>query len=259
MLTRILTALIAMALFIPIVWIGSWPLVIVMTSLAVIGLSEFHNMKKLSLKSIPALLTLFGVAMIVLSVYFPIIFTVDVFTRTTGLVMVLLFLVSLGRTELTTRDIGEMILMMIYIGIGFYSFVALRFNNLSLLVLVLLVIWATDSGAFLIGKKIGKTKLAPAISPNKTIEGSVGGTVVASLLAFVYLIYFPQSDQLISSLLLMIIISVTGQVGDLLESKIKREYHTKDSGKLLPGHGGILDRFDSLLLVLNVLFIMGVV
>src|SRR5688572_9108999 len=134
MLTRIMTALIALALFIPVVWIGSWPLVIVMTSLAVIGLAEFHKMKKLSLKSVPAVLTLFGVAMIVLSVYFPIIFTVDVFTRTIGLVMVLLFLFSLGRTELTTRDIGELILMMIYIGIGFYSFVALRFNNLSLLV-----------------------------------------------------------------------------------------------------------------------------
>lgn len=259
MLTRILTAIIALALFIPVIWIGSWPLVIVMTSLAVIGLAEFHNMKKLTLTSVPAILSLVGVSLMVLSVSFPIFFAVEIFTRTIGLVMVLLFLFSLVRTELTTRDVGEIILMMTYIGIGFYSFVNLRFSNLPLLILVLLVIWATDTGAFLIGRKIGKTKLAPAISPNKTIEGSVGGTVLASLLAFIYLIYYPQPDLFISPFILMIIISITGQVGDLLESKIKREYHTKDSGKLLPGHGGILDRFDSLLLVLNVLFIMGVV
>lgn len=257
MLTRVMTAIIALVLFVPIIWIGSWPLVIVMTSLAIIGLAEFHQMKKIALTSIPSLLSLTGVALMVLSVHFPVFFAVEVFTRTVSLIMVLLFLFSLSVTHLTTKDIGEIILMMIYIGIGFYSFVTLRFNNPGLLFLVLLVIWATDSGAYLIGRKIGKTKLAPAISPNKTIEGSLGGTIVASSLAFVYLLYFPIGDSLLSTFLLMVIISITGQVGDLLESKIKREYHTKDSGKLLPGHGGILDRFDSLLLVLNVLFILG--
>ncbi|MDZ7835398.1 MAG: phosphatidate cytidylyltransferase [Alkalibacterium sp.] len=124
---------------------------------------------------------------------------------------------------------------------------------------MLLVIWATDTGAYLIGRKIGKTKLAPTISPNKTIEGSLGGTILASAFAFAYLLYFPQSESLFSSFFLMVVISVTGQIGDLLESKIKREYHVKDSGHLLPGHGGILDRFDSLLLVLNMLFLLGVV
>ncbi|OJF95211.1 phosphatidate cytidylyltransferase [Alkalibacterium sp. 20] len=259
MLTRILTAIIALVLFIPIILIGSWPLVIVTTFIAVIGLAEFHKMKKINLTSVPAVVSLIGVALMVLSVYFPVLFAVEVFTRTISLVMVLLFLYSIAFTQLTTQDIGEIILIMTYIGIGFYSFVTLRFNNLSLLILVLLVIWATDTGAYLIGRKIGKTKLAPNISPNKTIEGSIGGTILASILAFVYLLYFPQSDSLFAAFVLMVIISIMGQIGDLLESKIKREYDTKDSGKLLPGHGGILDRFDSLLLVLNVLFILGIV
>jgi len=259
MLTRIITALVAVALFTPLVWIGSWPLVVLMTLIAVIGLSEFLLMKKIKLTSPPALLSLAGVVLMVLSVYFPIFFAVEVLTRTISLVMVLLFIFSLGFSKTTTRDIGEIILMMIYIGIGFYTFVTLRNQSLSLIILVLLVIWATDTGAYLIGRKIGKTKLAPTISPNKTIEGSLGGTVLASAFAFAYLLYFPQSESLFPSFFLMIVISVTGQIGDLLESKIKREYHVKDSGHLLPGHGGILDRFDSLLLVLNVLFLLGVV
>lgn len=259
MLTRIITALVSVALFLPLVWIGSWPLVIAMTVLGVIGMSEFLQMKKVKLISVPAILSLIGVALMITSVYFPILFAVEVFSRTISLVMVLLFLYSLAFTELKTHDIGEIILVMIYIGIAFYSFVTLRILSLPLLILILLVIWATDTGAYLIGRKIGKTKLAPAISPNKTVEGSLGGTLLASIVAFVYLMYFPQSDSFFATFLLMVVISITGQVGDLLESKIKREYHTKDSGKLLPGHGGILDRLDSLLLVLNVLFILGVV
>lgn len=259
MSTRIITALIAVALFVPFIWIGSWPLVIVMTLLGMIGLAEFLKMKKTALSSVPALLSLTGVALMVLSVHFPILFAVEVFTRTISLVMALLFLYSLAFTELKTKDIGEIVLMMIYIGLAFYSFVMLRFNDLPLLILILLVIWATDTGAYLIGRKLGKTKLAPVISPNKTIEGALGGTVLAGAFAFIYLLYFPQSDSLFATFLLMVVISITGQVGDLLESKIKREFDTKDSGKILPGHGGILDRFDSLLLVLNVLFILGVV
>lgn len=259
MFTRVITAIIAVALFVPLIWIGSWPLVIGMAVLAVIGLSEFLNMKKIKVSSPPAILSMIGVALMVLSVYFPILFAAEVFSRIIISTMVLLFLYSLAFQQTKTRDIAEMLLMMIYIGIGFYTFVALRMSDLSLLGLILLVVWATDSGAYLIGRKIGKTKLAPTISPNKTVEGALGGTVLSSLLVFIFLLYFPQSDSLFATFLLMVVVSITGQVGDLLESKIKREYDTKDSGNILPGHGGILDRFDSLLLVLNVLFILGVV
>ncbi|MDZ7835397.1 MAG: phosphatidate cytidylyltransferase [Alkalibacterium sp.] len=132
MQTRIITALVAVALFTPLVWIGSWPLVLAMTLIAVIGLSEFLLMKKIKLTSPPALLSLAGVVLMVLSVYFPILFAVEVLTRTISLVMVLLFVFSLGFSETTTRDIGEIILMMIYIGIGFYTFVTLRNQSLSL-------------------------------------------------------------------------------------------------------------------------------
>lgn len=175
MFTRVITALIAVALFIPLVWIGSWPLVIGMAIIATIGLSEFLRMKKMRLLSFPSLLSLASVFIIVLSVSLPILSAVEVFSRIIVLTMVLLFLYSLVFQKTTTKDIAEIILMLSYVGIGFYAFVALRATNLLLLALVLVVIWATDSGAYLIGRKIGKTKLAPKISPNKTVEGALEG------------------------------------------------------------------------------------
>ena len=201
MFTRVITALIAVALFIPLVWIGSWPLVIGMAIIATIGLSEFLRMKKMRLLSFPSLLSLASVFIIVLSVSLPILSAVEVFSRIIVLTMVLLFLYSLVFQKTTTKDIAEIILMLSYVGIGFYAFVALRATNLLLLALVLVVIWATDSGAYLIGRKIGKTKLAPKylrIKPLRVLwEGqipSLNTCIYLSLFSFrcqtVYLLRF---------------------------------------------------------------------
>ena len=121
-------------------------------------------------------------------------------------------------------------------------------NGLYFVVWFFAVIWSTDIGAYFLGKRIGGAKLAPKVSPNKTWAGFFGGigfSVITSLL--VYYLLHP-----ISSLFLLvsacIVISVTGQIGDLLESWCKRRLGVKDSGKIIPGHGGILDRVDSILL-----------
>lgn len=258
MFVRIVTAVIALLLFIPLVWFGSWPLEIVMLALAALGMTEFLQMKKTPIRSAPALISIVGAGAIVLTE------RLSPFLGDFGMVKIilsvaiLLFIYSLVEIEFTTYDVGAIILMLSYIGIGFYSFVALRNYSLPHLALILLVIWSTDSGAYLIGRKIGKRKLSPSISPNKTIEGSIGGTLVSAVISGIFLIYYPLFESYILSFLFMIVLSVMGQAGDLIESKIKREFNTKDSGNLLPGHGGILDRFDSTLLVLNILFIIGI-
>lgn len=108
------------------------------------------------------------------------------------------------------------------------------------------LLWASDSGAYAVGSLIGKHKLFERISPNKTWEGSVGGGTLAFLAAYFISIYVKEvslSDWLIISL----IIVVTGTFGDLFKSLLKRSANVKDSGNLLPGHGGFLDRFDSLI------------
>lgn len=254
---RILTAVVALMLFIPLFILGSWPLELLAGVMALFALIEFSQMEKLKVKSFPTILSGLIVVGLVLSSRLTGLVEENIMITLISLQGALLLVYSVWKLDFKISQVASLLLMTVYIGIGAYSFVELRSFSVTFLVLVLLVIWATDSGAYLIGGKIGKTKLAPGISPNKTIEGSAGGTIVSVIISAIYLFFFPLFDSYILSILFMIMISVIGQLGDLVESKIKREYGVKDSGTILPGHGGILDRIDSLLLVLNVLFIIG--
>lgn len=129
-------------------------------------------------------------------------------------------------------------------------------DGLALTLLAVVGTWVTDSGAFFIGRAVGGRRLVPALSPGKTVAGAIGGWVsgfVAVALAGVFLAALPLGR----SVLLAAVIPVAAQLGDLLESGLKREANVKDTGKLLPGHGGVLDRFDSLLLVVPVVYYLS--
>jgi phosphatidate cytidylyltransferase len=115
-----------------------------------------------------------------------------------------------------------------------------------LVLFVLFCTWACDTGAFFAGRAFGRRKLAPTLSPGKTVEGAVGGLFAA--LAMAALLGAALRMEITAALLLGALAGVLGQVGDLCESAIKRDLGLKDFGSILPGHGGILDRFDSLLL-----------
>ncbi|MCC5889593.1 MAG: phosphatidate cytidylyltransferase [Alkalibacterium sp.] len=258
MFKRVATAVIALLFFIPIMWFGSWPLELLMAVLAILAQMEFIQMKKLKLNSFPAIISSLGVAGLIFSQRLVFIFGGQVLIKLISLTAISLLIYALNKPDFKISHIASIVYLMTYIGIGFYAFVQLRATSLTFLILMLLIIWTTDSGAFLVGRKIGKRKLAPSVSPNKTVEGAVGGTAVATIVSAVYLLFFPLYASYFLTLLFMIGLSITGQLGDLIESKLKREYNIKDSGNLLPGHGGILDRFDSMLLVLNVIFIIGV-
>lgn len=124
-----------------------------------------------------------------------------------------------------------------------------------LLGLPVVLTWATDTGAFFVGRTIGGRKLIPAVSPGKTVSGAVGGVVTSVLVTWLYVTYAlkPAAQLALSPMGIIIfgvVISVAAQLGDLVESLLKREAGVKDSSKLLPGHGGVMDRLDSLFFVL---------
>lgn len=145
-----------------------------------------------------------------------------------------------------------------YISLSLGLLVQLRFQSLLLPLILLLFIWMNDTLAYLTGSLFGKTKFIPSISPNKTIEGTLGGFLFTLAFAFIWG-YFTNWFPVWQWICLGLIAAVIGTLGDLAESKLKRMAGIKDSGALMPGHGGALDRFDSLLLAAPVAFIFAVI
>ena len=130
-----------------------------------------------------------------------------------------------------------------------------------LLLLPLLLTWASDIGAFFVGRALGKRKLMPSVSPGKTVAGAVGGLLATVLVGWLYARFvLTPSTQLAfvrgGVIVFSLLVSVAAQIGDLAESLLKREAGMKDSSHIIPGHGGVLDRFDSLLFVLPVAYVL---
>jgi phosphatidate cytidylyltransferase len=147
------------------------------------------------------------------------------------------------------RDAALVVTGMLYVGLTLSYLVVVRLlpDGASLLFFLLLVTWAADTAAYYVGTLYGRRKLAPRISPKKTVEGLAGGVIGATIVACVARWTFLPEFSLVDTLVLALLLTAAGLWGDLVESAIKRSANVKDSGGLLPGHGGMLDRLDSLL------------
>ncbi|GAA0332065.1 phosphatidate cytidylyltransferase [Bacillus carboniphilus] len=253
---RILTAVIAGAIFLPIVFYGNELLVIATYIIATIGLHELLKMRKLSLLTVPGVISALILWIFLLPSEQTVWFEDILFSKVElALLAVLLFLTYtvVTKNKFTFEDVAFAIMSTLYVGIGFYYLIETRETGIIFILYSLFIIWATDSGAYFIGRAFGKRKLWPEISPNKTVEGFVGGIICAVVVAVLFSVFSDITDNVVFFLFVTIILSIFGQIGDLVESAFKRYYNVKDSGNLLPGHGGILDRFDSLLFVLPLL------
>lgn len=155
-----------------------------------------------------------------------------------------------------TNRIGIGILGIIYIAVPLSYLILIReLEQGSLWILFLFfIVAANDISAFYVGTRFGKYKLAPAVSPNKTIEGAFGGLIGGIITALLFQQFFLLKASLLETLLLALVIGIVGQLSDLFESLIKRSAGVKDSGNILPGHGGVLDRIDSIIFTAPVLY-----
>jgi len=147
---------------------------------------------------------------------------------------------------------------LVYIPLSLACLVLLKFDphGAAEIFFILCIVAGGDIGAFYSGSYLGKHKLCPAVSPKKTIEGSLGGLAANLLIGLVFNLFFLPGTPLWGCLLIAVLGGVAGQVGDLFESEFKRAAGVKDSGVILPGHGGLLDRIDALLLATPLAFLL---
>ncbi len=175
------------------------------------------------------------------------------FIATTALFFILLSVVyELYRHKGSSfLNIGITMFGVLYVGAGMGTFLGLRelFDSGAIIILILISIWVCDTAAYLGGKALGKHKLYTAISPNKTVEGAAFGLFFAVMTAIACKYIFMSELALHDAIIIGLIVGIVGQVGDLAESMLKRDVGVKDSSAFFPGHGGFLDRFDSILFV----------
>jgi len=192
-----------------------------------------------------------------------------------------LFIYFVLSHNFSVTNVGKALLVMIYVGFGSASIVLLRLIGVRFIVYMLLISTLTDTFAYFIGMKFGKHKMTPNISPKKSWEGAIGGSIVATIIASIFAMYYGDifvvgtflgdlfnssgektlldrllmgsnisfEVQFLFVFILTFFATIVSQFGDLMASKLKRHYQIKDFGNLFPGHGGIMDRFDSVMLV----------
>jgi phosphatidate cytidylyltransferase len=159
--------------------------------------------------------------------------------------------------KMHTYPIGLALLGPVYVGfpLGMLILVDLFPRGNVWIFFLLALIFANDTGAFYFGRTLGRHKLYPAISPGKTWEGAFGGLLTSMAVAILFLSLIPLKRIDVGVLILTVVLSISAQVGDLVESMLKRSHGMKDSGRILPGHGGLLDRIDGLIFAIPVLFV----
>lgn len=182
-----------------------------------------------------------------------------------GYLVYLIAVAVLSRGKMGYTETAKLFTMVSYITVAFTSLTAVRYieNGVYYFLLPIIGAWICDIFAFFTGMLIGKHKLAPELSPKKTVEGAIGG-IVFTFIAFMLYglivdLFFELQPNYIILGVLGLIIPVVAQVGDLWASLIKREHSIKDYSRILPGHGGVIDRFDSIFATSTVMFIISLV
>jgi phosphatidate cytidylyltransferase len=248
-ISRLVVTLVGLPIVLGAVYLGGWWLFALVAGAALVGLHEFYSMAR-PLR--PLVLAGYGgVALILVGARVGGIDWMLAGYMATFLFAFLLYLVASTRAPATVA-VSSTILGAAWIGLGLGFLLLLREipeHGRLLAFAVLIAVWADDTAAYLIGRALGRHKFSPALSPAKTWEGFVAGTAAAIAAAFI--IFYKQNYLTIQeSIVLGVVVAVAAALGDLFESALKRDMQVKDSGRLLAGHGGVLDRVDAFLFAL---------
>jgi phosphatidate cytidylyltransferase len=259
---RVAVAVVAAPLILWACWRGGLAFFVFIETIILLGLLEFYKLAKAKGISPNSIL---GVAAgLILGAQ--IFFQNNALWMTSMLLVVLLVLVELFRNQGSAlHNTGATLLGFAYVA-GLWSFLLLiRELPLTInldygsagtwLVMLLVTIWVCDSAAYFVGLAFGRHKLFERVSPKKTWEGAIGGVIFAILMAVACHYWFVRDLRLIDSIVIGLIIGTIGQMSDLAESLFKRDAGVKDSSSLIPGHGGVLDRFDSEMLVAPLVYL----
>lgn len=260
--SRVIVALIGIPLIVALCLIGKIPFLIFVLFIGLISFNEYSSMLR-SKNSFPnKLIGFLAVAVLIINEYKLIFDYHLLFT----LIIIFLLLFELFRNKSSAiNNIGSTLLGIFYIGIFSASIINLRqfyadsvftYSQGGYLILSILIsIWLCDSAAYFIGSAYGLHKLIPRISPKKSWEGAIAGFIFSVVGMVVSKSFMLEFLSLADAIIIGIIIGVFGQIGDLVESLIKRDTNVKDSSSIIPGHGGILDRFDSLLFTAPIVYL----
>lgn len=253
MKTRIITGILAFLLFIPFVIKGNNYFLF---SSILLSTLTIYEIIKITFKKFDILLFLSALS-ILTSIFFREQFLEKQSYVFVAIAIFLLFIkIIITEHSIKVAEISILIFLTFYVCIGFYSLFLLRNIDLAILLYLLVTIWVTDSGAYFGGINFGKRKLAPKLSPKKSIEGSIIGTLSSIFVAIIFFLTTNIFSNILLAIITTIFISILGQIGDLIESAYKREFNVKDSSNILPGHGGIFDRFDSVILTAPALILI---
>ncbi len=244
MTTRIVTGIVLGVVAVVLVAHGGLIFFFVMLALALLALNEFYRLTRMY-RPLP-MAGFLGVALMLGMAWFfsP---TALVGAVAAGVLFTALLGLAAGPKPGVSVRMAVTVLGMLYIGLGFSAVLLIRpmDENGLILLTVIFGTWAGDTMAYFTGKFFGSTPMAPVLSPKKTWEGFAGGVISTVLLVMFIGLYSPLHPG--GSFLLGVTIAVAGPLGDLFESLIKRDVQIKDSGRGIPGHGGVLDRFDALI------------
>jgi len=255
MKVRVISALLAILIIVPFLLLGGYPFAILVGFLSIWAYKEILDLKK-SHKEIPDVVKVFGLITLVYLVLGnygvnSLDFAVSYSRILLPLILLLMPTVFYEKDKYTTHDAFYLLGIVFLLGMLFNLIVVIRNINIYLLLYLFIIPAVTDTFAYLIGCLIGKHKMCPKISPKKSWEGAIAGLIGGTSVATIFY------SNMISSfsfkvLFVTMILSIVGQIGDLVYSKIKRENDIKDFSYIMPGHGGVLDRLDSFSFVLFV-------